>query len=95
MSFSSLTDDPDKQQAQTEAEIAAIFDGTISLIASIRCYGFGTDKHHRRCFHHLNLYPASPPESLTLAQAKAFARQRGWQRKQRDGHQVWLCPDCL
>jgi hypothetical protein len=95
MSFSLLTDDPDKQQAQTEVEIAAIFDGTISLIASIRCYGFGTGTHHRRCFHHLNLYPASPTEPITLTQAKAFARKRGWQRKQRDGLLVWLCPDCL
>lgn len=95
MSFSSLTNDPDKRQVQTEAEIAALFDGTISLIASIRCDGTGTGPHHRRGFHHLNLYPASPHESITLAQAQTFARHHGWQRKQRDGRQVWLCPDCL
>lgn len=95
MSFLSLTDDPDKRQAQTEAEIAAIFDGMVTLIAAIRCYGLGTGTHHRQCFHHLNLYPASPQEPITLAQAKAFALQRGWQRKQRDAQQVWLCPDCL
>ena len=94
MSFSQNADS-DKQQAQTEAEVAAIFDGTVTLIASLRCYGCGSGRERRRCFHHLNLYPASPEETVTVTQAKDFARRRGWQHKQRDGYRVWICPDCL
>ena len=95
MSTSQYWEDPDKQQAQTEAEVAAIFDGTITLIASIRCYGIGSGKQRKRCLNHLNLYPASLEETVSVTQAKDIARRRGWQRKQRDGYQVWICPDCL
>ncbi len=59
MSFPPSTEDADNESSQTEAAIAALFDGSITLIASIRCYGYGSGREHRRCSHHLNLYPAS------------------------------------
>ncbi|HEU5379006.1 MAG TPA: hypothetical protein VFV38_26585 [Ktedonobacteraceae bacterium] len=95
MSFSPSTEDAENETSQTEAAIAALFDGSITLIASIRCYGYGSGREHRRCSHHLNLYPASPEETVSVTQAKDFARRHGWQRKQRNNHRVWICPDCL
>lgn len=59
MSFSPNREDPDNEPSQAEAKVADLFDGTITLIASLRCYGCGGGREHHRCSHHLNLYPVS------------------------------------
>ena len=35
--------------------MAEIYDGTITLMADLRCYGIGQG-HRQQCFHHLRLY---------------------------------------
>lgn len=70
MSCSPHAEDSDKQHAQTEAEMAALFASTMTLIASLRCSGCGSGKHHRRCSHHFNRSPASPEETVTVPRRK-------------------------
>lgn len=85
----------EKDPIQIEAHVAAIHDGTITLIAALRCSGVGQGPHRQQCFHHLHLYPARPEQPITMPQAKAFALHRGWEHRRCDGHRVWLCPDCF
>ena len=53
-------DDTEKPQAETDADIVARFDGLMTPIVAIHCFGSGIGRDHRRCFRSINLSPEEP-----------------------------------